>query len=62
MHTPPLLDPLDLYYLLCSLSADIDGLPCYVSLANILNLHSVVKALSLVSPIGKVYVICKGSD
>ena len=42
--------------------ADIEWLPCYVSLANMLNLDSVVKALSWVSPIGGVYVICMGSD
>ena len=46
MHTPLRLYPLDLFYLLSSLSADIDGLPCYVSHANILNLDSVVKSLS----------------
>ena len=46
MRTPPLLDPLDLYYHLSSLSADIDGLLWYFSLANILNLDSVLKALS----------------
>jgi|AACY02.10.fsa_nt_gi hypothetical protein len=42
--------------------ADIEWLPCNVSLANMLNLNSVVKALNWISPIGGMYMICMGSD